>query len=306
MLRRVAALLLLPMFLLMTVQARAAVVDDRGARIALAKPPQRIVTLLPSLTETVCELGACERLVGVDDYSNWPAQVARLPHVGGVDDASIERIVALKPDLVLLSSSSRALQRLESLGVKVMGLDLKTFDDVRRALLRVSQVVGAGDAEAIWKRMNARIDAAAAALPANARGTTVYYEVSGGGYAASASSHVGAVLARLGAVNVVPGELGTVPKLNPEFVVRADPQLVMASRREIDELAARPGWHRIRAIRDKRVCTFAPAEGDVLARPGPRMGEAAEILARCLATPFSAAGRGPGWGQGAAPRRPAP
>jgi iron complex transport system substrate-binding protein len=114
------------------------------------------------------------------------------------------------------------------------------------------------------------------------RGTTVYFEVSNGGYAASESSHIGTVLARLGVVNVVPGHLGTVPKLNPEFVVRADPQVIMVGDRNVAELPARPGWQRIRAVREGRVCAFTSAEGDVIVRPGPRLGEAARVLADCL------------------------
>ena len=81
--------------------------DDRGITVTLAAPPQRIVSLLPSLTETVCELGQCPRLVGVDRYSNWPASMASLPRVGGGLDPSIEAVVALKPDLVLLAWLAR-------------------------------------------------------------------------------------------------------------------------------------------------------------------------------------------------------
>src|SRR3954462_7180342 len=83
-------------------------------------PPKRIVSLLPSLTETVCVLGHCDALVGVDDFSNWPEQVQRLPHVGGLEAANVEGTVALKPDLVLLSQSSRAAARLQSLGIAVL------------------------------------------------------------------------------------------------------------------------------------------------------------------------------------------
>jgi iron complex transport system substrate-binding protein len=264
------------------VAAPVQVVDDRNATISLPNPPRRIVTLLPSLTESVCELGACERIVGVDNYSNWPARIAQVPHVGGLEDASIERIVALKPDLVLLSSSSRALARLEGLGLRVMGLELKTIEDVRRSLGKLARVLGTGDADAVWKRIDAAIEAQARALPASVRGTTVYFEVSNGGYAASESSHIGTVLARLGVLNVVPGHLGTVPKLNPEFVVRADPQVIMVGDRNVAELPARPGWQRIRAVREGRVCAFTSAEGDVIVRPGPRLGEAARVLADCL------------------------
>lgn len=258
------------------------VVDDRGVRLQLPAPPQRIVTLLPSLTETVCELGACERLVGVDNYSNWPASVQRLPHVGGLDDASIERIVALRPDLVLLSSTSRALARLEGLGVRVMGLELKTFGDVQRGLGKVAQVLGTGGAERVWQRIDATIAQAAATLPPALRGTTVYFEVSSGPYAASESSHIGEILRRIGAANVVPGHLGTVPKLNPEFVVRADPQVIMLSDRHVAGVRDRPGWARIRAVRDNRICSFTSAQGDIIVRPGPRLGESAQLMVACL------------------------
>ena len=80
----------------------------------------------------------------------------------------------------------------------------------------------------------------------------------------------------------MPGRLGSVPKLNPEFVVRADPQVIMVSGRNDQGLDGRPGWNRIRAIRDGRVCVFTPAPGDVIARPGPRLAEAARLLSQCL------------------------
>jgi iron complex transport system substrate-binding protein len=258
------------------------VVDDRGVTVHLPRPPQRIVTLLPSLTETVCELGACGRLVGVDNYSNWPAAVTRLPQVGGLDDANIELIVSLKPDLVMLSASARAVARLEGLGIRVIGLELKTLADVRRVLGKVGQALAVPGAERVWERIDAGMDAAARNLPPALRGTTVYFEVSNGPYAASESSHIGEVLSRIGAANVVPGALGTVPKLNPEFVVRADPQVIMVSARDAATLGTRPGWSRMRAVRDGRICAFTSAQGDVIVRPGPRLAESAQLMVDCL------------------------
>lgn len=258
------------------------VVDDRGLEVSLPKPPQRIVSLLPSLTEIVCELGACDRLVGVDNYSNWPASVQKLPHVGGLEDASIESIVSLQPDVVLLSVSSRALARLEGLGLKVIALEPKTLADVHRVIGKVGQILEVPGAPALWKRIDNGVNLAAKSLPAALRGTTVYFEVNNGPYAASESSFIGEMLARIGAANVVPGKLGPFPKLNPEFVVRADPQVIMISDRNAQALKGRPGWSRIRAIRDRRVCLFTPAQGDVLVRPGPRMAEAAQLMVQCL------------------------
>lgn len=267
------------------------VVDDRGVAVELRQPPRRVVTLLPSLGETVCALGACDRLVGVDDYANWPASVQALPRVGGVDDPRIERIVGLQPDLVLLSSTSRALGRLQALGVPVMGFDIKTLSDVRRVLARVADALQVGGAEAVWQRIDAGVEAAARSVPRERRGTTVYFEVSSGPYAASESSHIGEILARLGAANVVPGRLGTVPLLNPEYVVRADPQVIMVSQRDAAALAARPGWPRIRAMREGRLCRFDAQQGDLIARPGPRLADAAQGLADCLAGRLPGASR---------------
>jgi len=143
-------------------------------------------------------------------------------------------------------------------------------------------VLAAPDARAVWQRIEQGVDAAARSLPPALRGTRVYFEVSSGPYAASESSFLGEMLARVGAANVVPGSLGPFPKLNPEFVVRADPELIMMSDRNLQALRSRPGWDRIRAVRDQRICVFTPAQGDVLVRPGPRMAQAAQLMVQCL------------------------
>lgn len=276
-------LLTLLLLALLTLRAVAVeVVDDRGVTVRLPAPPLRVVSLLPSLTEVVCELNACDRLVGVDNYSNWPVQVRKLPHVGGLEDANIETIVSLKPDVVLLSVSSRALGRLQGLGLKVVALEPKTLADVRRVLGKVAQVLGSDQAPQVWERINGGVDAAARSLPPHLRGKRVYFEVNSAPYAASEASFIGELLARVGAANVVPGQLGPFPKLNPEFVVRADPEVIMVSDRNAQALRNRPGWDRIQAVREQRVCMFTAEQGDVLVRPGPRMAEGAQLMVQCL------------------------
>jgi iron complex transport system substrate-binding protein len=260
----------------------AKVVDDRGVALELPRPPQRIVSMLPSLAEMVCELGACDRLVGVDDYANWPAQVRGLPRLGGLEDTNIERVITLKPDLVLLASSSRAVGRLEALGIKVATLEPKTLADLRRVWGQLAQVLEVPDGAARWQKLEASVDEAAKRLPTALRGTTVYFEVNSAPYAASEDSFIGELLARIGAVNVVPGKLGPFPKLNPEFVVRADPQVIMISDHDARGLDTRPGWNRIRAVRDGRVCLFNAEQGDVLVRAGPRMAQAVQLMVDCL------------------------
>ncbi|MDB5930451.1 MAG: periplasmic binding protein [Polaromonas sp.] len=259
--------------------------DDRGVSVILAQSPQRIVSLLPSLTESVCALGECQRLVGVDRYSNFPASVRSLPVVGGGLDPNIEAILALKPDVVLLAVSSRASQRLESLGVKVVALEPKRHADVQRVLQRIGQLLEipqAQGADRLWRIIDASVSAAAQSLPPEAKNTRVYFEVSRGPYAAGESSFIGETLTRLGVKNVVPAALGPFPRLNPEFVVRANPDLIMAGNRSMLAMASYPGWGSIKAVKEQRICSFAPEESDVLVRPGPRMAEAARIMARCI------------------------
>ena len=258
------------------------VTDERGVAVELARAPQRIVSLLPSLTESVCTLGACDRLVGVDRYSNWPASVRALPQVGGGIDPNVEAIVALKPDLVLLAKSSRITERLEALGIKAVVLEPRNHADVRRVLDVLARLLGTGDAQRVWRDIDASVTAAAQSLPESAKRTRVYFEVNSAPYAAGEASFIGETLARLGARNIVPASLGPFPKLNPEFVVRADPDLIMVGERSAVGLEQRPGWSRIKAVREGRICEFSAEEADVLVRPGPRMGEAARLMAQCL------------------------
>lgn len=268
-------------------QARAAgvaVTDDRGRRVELPAPAQRVVTLLPSLAETVCELQACERLVGTDRFADWPERVRSLPKLGGLEDTPIERVVALKPDVVLAALSSRATDRLEALGLRVVALEPRSLADTERVITAVATLLGRpAEAPRLWQRLQARVQAAAARVPPALRGKSVYFEVAAAPYAAGEASFVGETLARLGLANVVPASMGPFPKLNPEFVVRA-----------VAEMPQRPGWGSMAALREGRSCGFASGRYEMLVRPGPRLGEAAEVLADCLAGLSPPAAQGPG------------
>lgn len=258
------------------------VTDDRGVTVSFTQPPQRVVSLLPSLTETVCELGQCGRLVGVDRYSDFPTAVQKLPKVGGGLDPNIEAIVALRPDVVLMAVSSSADERLRALGIKVVTLEPKTHADVQRVLLKVGQVLGVGDAARVWRVIDAAVSAAAQSVPTSVRATRVYFEVNQGPYGASESSFIGETLTRLGVKNILSVKLGPFPKINPEFVVRANPDLIMVGEGSASGLTQRPGWGSVRAVREQRLCVFASAQADALIRPGPRMAEGARLMAQCL------------------------
>jgi iron complex transport system substrate-binding protein len=243
----------------------------------------RIVTLSPSLTEAVCALGHCEQLVGTDRYSTWPASVQALPKVGGLEDAQIERIVTLRPNLVVLGPRSRAGERLQTLGVPVMTFDARTHADLKRMLLKLGDALGEpGRATDLVARISAELDAAAGRMPAALRGRTVYVEVGPAPTAASDKSFIGETVARLGLVNVVGGELGLFPKINPELLLRRPPDIIIGPRATLANLADRPGWSALPAVRQQQLCLLDTERMDLLSRPGPRLGEAAQMLVECL------------------------
>ena len=260
------------------------VTDDRGQSLQLAQAPQRIVSLLPSLTETVCALGACQRLVGVDRYSNWPDSVKRLPSVGGGLDPSLERIVSLKPDLVLAAGSTRGAERLEALGLKVLRLEPRNHADAQRVFAAVGQALHLPPTQTdrAWQRIQADLNSTIQNLHPMARSWRLYVEVSPTPYGASESSFIGETLQRMGVGNILPAALGPFPQINPEFVVQAQPDVILAGDSSRAQLLQRPGWSRLKAITQQRLCVFKPDESDVLVRAGPRMAEGARLMADCL------------------------
>jgi iron complex transport system substrate-binding protein len=246
--------------------------------------PVCIVSLFPSLTETLCAIGACGLIAGTDRHSNHPAEVLALPKLGGLEDLQVERIVALKPDLVLTAGSVRALARLRELGLPVLALEPRTLQDLQRVMVLLGRATGrTAEAAARWQALQARLATAASALPPAWRGASVYFEISPEPYVAGQASFIGEVLAQVGLSNIVAATLGPFPRLNSEFVLKAQPALVLATARAVSEMPSRPGWARLVALQRGQHCGFGPAVFDTWMRPGPRLADAAEALAACLA-----------------------
>lgn len=247
--------------------------------------PQRVITLLPSLTEIVCALGACDRLVGVDRHSNHPEQVHGLPRLGGLDDPRIEALVALKPDLVIVPRSWRGIESMRRVGLTVLAVEPATLEQTRASMVQIAVALGLGSqrGQDAWQTMEGQWRAAAARIPPRWREASVYVEVSTAPHAASAGSFVGEVLQRIGLKSAIAAELGPFPRLNPEAVLKADPVWIVASREGLASMRQRPALRELRALREGRACGFESRDFDLLVRPGPRLGEGALLLAQCLA-----------------------
>ena len=280
---------LLPALLLAATTSAAAttypltLTDDLGRKVILQAEPRRVVSVLPSTTETLCALGLCERLVGVDDYSDFPASVSKLPKVGGLYNPNIEAMVALKPDLVVVSKYGKLAESLAAAGITVLAVNPETYDEVFSKTLVLGRVMNR-EAQAKTLVIQMRRDIARIEiLTKNAvRKPTAYYEVDPTPYTVGPNSFIGVLLGKAGAVNIIPASLGDFPKISPELVVQQNPQLILGV--DLATARARPGWANIAAVKSGRVTAIVPGStlDNLLTRPGPRLPMALAALAKIV------------------------
>ena len=280
---------LLPVLLLAAATSAAAttypltLTDDLGRKVTLQAEPRRVVSVLPSTTETLCALGLCERLVGVDDYSDFPASVSKLPKVGGLYNPNVEAVVALKPDLVIVSKYGKLADSLAAAGITVLAINPETYEEVFSKTLVLGKVMNR-EAQAKQLVIQMRRDIAKIEiLTKNAvRKPTAYYEVDPTPYTVGPNSFIGVLLGKAGAVNIIPASLGDFPKISPELVVQQNPQLILGV--DLATARARPGWAGIAAVKSGRVTAIAPgsAMDNLLTRPGPRLPLALAALAKIV------------------------
>lgn len=280
---------LLPFFTLALLPSAAAasypltVTDDLGRAVTLTREPQRIIAMLPSHTETLIAIGAGDKLVAVDIYSTYPkAVIERLPKVGSGYQPDIEAIVALKPDLVLADESqgSRLTAKLAAAGLTVYGGTAQTYTEVFAKIGVLGKLVGReAGATRLITRMRAELNALQRSVVGRPKVST-YYEIDPSPYSVGPNSFIGALISKAGGQTIVPAALGDFPKLDPELIVKANPQVMVGLT--LEDARVRPGWAGLQALRSGRVFKPTPEERDALSRPGPRLPDALRALIRYL------------------------
>jgi iron complex transport system substrate-binding protein len=256
------------------------VVDALGRSVTVSAAPKRIVSLLPSHTEVLFALGVGDRVVGVDEFSDYPPEAARLPKLGNLYESHLEALLAAKPDLVVTSDLAPAVPAMAGAGLVVWAQSPTTIASVCSVALTLGTLVGrTGVAHELCERITREVDAAAAAVHSVPR-RRVYYELDATPYAVGPRSFVGELLAKAGGDNVIPAGLGEFPKVSPELVTAADPEVILGAT--LEDVTRRPGWERITAVRNKCVFTFTPEERAVIVRPGPRLAAGLTALASRL------------------------
>ena len=264
----------------------AVVTDFQGRTVQVPRTVERIVSIGASNTEFLFALGAGDRVVGVDDFSDEPPAALKKEKVGGVK-VNLEKVASLRPDLIVtIKFSDGTIERLAAFGAAVLVVDPLTLGDVARSATLIGQAVGADGkklADDITRRLQA-VKERAAAIAAKPR---VFHEVDATDpakpYTVGPGSFVHDLIELAGGVNVAARAASPYPQLSAEDLVRADPEVILLADADYgvtpEQVGARPGWSGIAAVRTKRVYAMS---ANLVSRPGPRVGEAAEAYAKLL------------------------
>jgi iron complex transport system substrate-binding protein len=257
----------------------------REAAPATSTEAHRIVSLAPSTTESLFEIGAGDRVVGRSRYCDWPDAAARVPSVGGLEP-DVEAILELRPDLVvgpMSGASERLAERLNARGVATWFANADSMHAIDDLLLGLGERAGhASDARRFVAELDARERAIAQAVAAEAHPRVLMVVGDGPVVAAGPQSYADELLRDAGGVNaVVAGPAW--PKLGFEQIVELDPDVVIDSSSGPDGpprvTPGAPGWSGVRAVREGHVI---PLSDTRVLRPGPRIGEGLAVLAHLL------------------------
>ena len=261
-----------------------AVEDDVGNTVTLDAEPQRIVSLAPSHTETLYVLGLGDRVVGVTKYCNYPPEAIEKPKVGGYSEIDLEQVVGLEPDLVLATTmhTLEIVPALEERDITVFVADPQTISEVLGTIHSIGQVTGQEEAaETLVAEMQARIDAVQGKVKDASR-PKVFWELGPELYTAGPGSFINDLIVMAGGKNLAADADSPWPQLSVEVIILKDPDVVVLADHNYGQTAEmvreRSGWEDINAVKEGNIVELT--NDDIFSRPGPRIVDALEFLAR--------------------------
>jgi iron complex transport system substrate-binding protein len=262
------------------------VTDFQNRSVTVPTRPERIVSIGPSITEFLFALGAGPRVVGVDDFSDEPAAAKQLEKVGGIK-VNFEKVVSLKPDLVLtVKFSDGTIEKLAGAGLLVLVVDPQSTGDVARTAILVGRAVGS-DGETMARDIQKRVDDVRSKTASAATKPRVYHEIDASDptkiFTVGPGSYIHDLIEIAGGQNIAARATSAYPQLSAEEILRGDPEIIVLAAADYsakpEQVAARSGWGAINAVKNNRIVSIAP---NLINRPGPRVGEAAEAYARLV------------------------
>jgi len=254
-------------------QAAITVLDDDGKAVTLAKPAQRVVALAPHVTELLFAAGGAERIVGAVSYSDYPEAAKSVPRVGDNRQVDMERLLALKPDLLVIwrhGASERQIEQLRQLGIPMFHSEPKKLDQIADNLLKVGQLMGTEPAAQAAARDLRQKLATLRAQYASRPPVRVFYQVWDKPlYTLNGEHIVSDTLKACGGVNIFADQKITAPVVNVEAVLEADPEAVFATAEK--DYGGVNLWRPYKTLKATRQDNLFTVDGNLLNRAGPRM-----------------------------------
>jgi len=265
--------------------------DGLGREIIFDSPAQRIVSLAPSNTEILFAIGAGDQVVGRDQFSDYPEATKNVTDIGSTFEAlNTELIVSLKPDLVLAAeiNTPEQVKQLEDLGLKVYYLkNPLTLEEMYGNLEIVAQLTGhEAEAATLIESLKARVAVVDEKIAPISSRFSVFYELDANDpakpYTAGKGTFITQLIDRAGGYNIA-SDIEGYPQMSLEQVVAADPAFIILGDARYgvspESIAQRPGWENLSAVKSGQVVPF---NDDLVSRPGPRLVDALEELAKLL------------------------
>jgi len=273
----------------MSVFAQQSITDASGRIVSLQKTASRVVSLTPAVTETLFAVGAGDQVVGVTEFCNYPAAALSKTKVGGFSGAtiSVEQIVALKPDLVILSASMHAklIPLLDQVNIVSFAVEPASFADVYRDIQNLGKLTGhEKEAAAVVTNMKNRI-AAVQKLPAPKSSPRVFWELWDDPLmTAGGPTFITEAIKLAGGTNVFADLKEQWPQVSFEELLIRKPDWILSGtdhgdRMKLEDILKRPGWATIPAVKNGKVAVI---DSDIVYRGGPRLADAVEALAKIL------------------------
>jgi len=262
--------------------------DETGRTVHLPQPVKRIVSLAPSLTETVYALGLQDLLVGDTDYCDYPPEAQKKQKVGGAINPSLEEIAHLKPDVVLVTRHLNTLDTvhsLDALGIASYATDPRNLNEIVASSKRLGEVLGAPEAgAALAEDLQKRLEVLRQKIGFLPPTRVLFVVWTDPLISIGKDTFIADALRRAGAVSIVDSKQDW-PQVNLEEVARLQPEVLVfadshseATPRNMDTLATRPGWRILDAVRYNQFAVIS----DAVNRPAPRIVSAIEDLAAKL------------------------
>ncbi|HNY50151.1 MAG TPA: cobalamin-binding protein [Smithella sp.] len=262
-----------------------AVTDETGRRVNIAGTPRKIVSLAPGITETLYALGLDNEIAGVTNYCNWPSRALKKPRIGGFSNPSIEKIVSLKPDLIIATVDGNrkdTVMQLERIGLPVYVINPSRTDKILEGILHIGEITNRKNIAAqLVKKLRARLRNITAQTK-NKTKPRVFFQIGleplitvGGG------TLIDEVIDRAGGFNIAGNDTARYPRYSAEGIMRGAPEIIlfapMAHDREFT--AVKKFWKQFDQISAVKNNQIYPVNTDLISRASPRLFDAIETMA---------------------------